>query len=94
MVFFNHQTNKHQTRLFSGIYELVSLNGNVTFADNEYFAHIHAAIGDETYQVFGGHIINAFAGPSTEIMIIPFAEKVDRVFNEKLGIRLIHCNVI
>lgn len=92
--FFDHQTNQHLTRVFSGIFELVSLNGNITFADDKYFLHIHAAIGDGEFNVYGGHIMNAFAGPSTEISIIPFPAKISRKYNEKLGIRLISCNVL
>ncbi len=88
--YYHLETKQHQSKLFEGVFELVSLTGNITFAEEgKRFAHIHAAIGDTTCQVFGGHLIDAYAGASTEISIIPLHSPVHRKYNDALDIRVI-----
>lgn len=87
--YFHRDTQQHSQRLFTGTYELVSLTGNVTFANKDRFLHIHAAIGDDQFNVFGGHIIDAFASASTEIAITPLTYPVFRKNHPELGIKVI-----
>lgn len=89
MGYFHRDTQQHSKRLFSGTYELVSLTGNVTFANEDRFLHIHAAIGDDQFNVFGGHIIDAFASASIEIAITPLTYPVFRIVHPELGIKVI-----
>lgn len=84
--YYQHDTHHHVCKFFSGIYEIVSLTGNITCAENKPFIHLHAGISGDTFQVSGGHIIDAYAGPATEIMIIPLTAAIHREFNPDLGI--------
>jgi uncharacterized protein len=86
MGYYLHDKKQHITKHFSGIYEIASLVGNITLADNRYFIHLHAGISNEHFQVMGGHIIDAEAGPATELMIVPFDSPIYRKFNPDLGI--------
>lgn len=87
--FYNRATCQHHSKLFSGDYEITSLTGNVTFAESDRFIHIHAALGDENFHVFGGHIISAYASAATEISIIPLTYEIHRNYNPSLGIKII-----
>lgn len=40
----------------SGVYELVSLTGNIAWKDGEPMAHIHAVLSDQKNQCLGGHV--------------------------------------
>jgi predicted DNA-binding protein with PD1-like motif len=75
--------------LFQGTYEIASLTGNLTLVDEDLFVHIHAAIGDDNFQIFGGHLISAEAGASTEIAIIPLNYTIKRKKHPELDIKVI-----
>jgi predicted DNA-binding protein with PD1-like motif len=58
-------------------------------SDEGWFVHIHAAISDETFQVYGGHLINAYASASTEIAISPLPYAILRTKHKELNIKVI-----
>ncbi len=88
VAYYNLNTKEYQTKLFKGMYELISLNGNITFVDGKRFIHIHAALGTETYDVFGGHIMDAIVNPSAEITIIPFPATINRKYDAVTGLKV------
>jgi predicted DNA-binding protein with PD1-like motif len=88
IAYYNMETKTYQTKLFTGMFELVSLNGNIAVLDGQYFTHIHAAIGDDQYQVFGGHIMDATVGPSAEITVIPLCSEIHRKYDERTGLKI------
>lgn len=88
IAYYNLSTKQYQTKLFQGMYELISLNGNITLVDGKYFVHIHAALGTEEYNVLGGHIMNATVGPSAEISIVPLSNPINREYDTKTGLKL------
>lgn len=88
VAYYNLNTKTYQTKLFHGMYELISLNGNITLVDGKRFIHIHAALGTEEYNVVGGHIMSATVGPSAEISIIPLNSAIHREFDNQTGLKL------
>lgn len=84
--YFNHVRKQHCVKECSGIYEIVSLAGSITFVENKPFIHIHAGISQSDFVVFGGHVIDAFSGPVSEFIIQPLSATIKRTFNESLGI--------
>ncbi|MBV9575201.1 MAG: DNA-binding protein [Gammaproteobacteria bacterium] len=88
VAYYNLQTKQYQTKLFKGMYELISLNGNITWVEGKRFIHIHAALGGEDYQVIGGHIMEATVGPSAEISIVPLAAGIHREYDAETGLKL------
>jgi len=88
VAYYNLETKQYQTKLFKGMYELVSLNGNITLVDGKRFIHIHAALGTEEYNIVGGHIMSATVGPSAEIAILPLTEAINRQFDSLTGLKL------
>lgn len=88
VAYYNLSTKQYQTKLFTGMYELITLNGNVSLVEGKRFLHIHAALGTDTYDVIGGHIMDATVGPTAEITIIPLAETITREYDGDIGLKL------
>lgn len=88
IAYYNLHTKEYQTRLFPGMYELISLNGNISIVDGQHFVHLHGALGLEDYSVVGGHFMDAVVGPTVEMTIIPFASPIYRKYNEDIGLKL------
>ena len=87
--FYHRHTQQQTIKNFADTYEIASLNGNITWVDNKPFIHIHASMSDDSFAVFGGHIIDAHASASTEIAIIPMTYAITREYDPKLKIFII-----
>ena len=77
---------KYQKRKFNDNYELISLIGNITIKDGVPFVHTHITFSDTEYKVFGGHLFDAKITATGEIILTVADSKIDRQFNENVGI--------
>ena len=77
---------KYQKRNFNDNYELISLIGNITIKDGVPFVHTHITFSDTEYKVFGGHLFDAKITATGEIILTVANSKIDRQFNENVGI--------
>lgn len=84
---------EYDTKEFIGIFELVSLNGNISFVDGKHFAHIHTALGKADHSLFGGHLMDATVGVLAEITIIPLAGRIERKYIDALGLKGLCCPI-
>lgn len=91
VAFYHLHLKQYDTKIFPGIFELVSLNGNISFVDGKHFAHIHAALGKEDHSLFGGHLMDATVGVLAEITIIPLEGRIERQFIEDIGLKGMSC---
>lgn len=89
LAYYELETQTYHTKLFPHIYELISLHGNITLVDQQPFLHLHAAIADEQYQVFGGHLMKARVAVAAEILIHPLESEHHRAFHPEIGLKLI-----
>jgi len=53
--------HEYVTKVFDGLSEIVSLQGNISVTEKEgdLVIHVHTAIGLHDYSVVGGHLVNA-----------------------------------
>lgn len=52
--YYDEKTQQNVYKTFSGVYELISLNGNIAFnQEQQRVAHIHVGLGDHHYQMLG-----------------------------------------
>jgi predicted DNA-binding protein with PD1-like motif len=65
------------TRL-SGPCEIVSLYGNITTVDGKPFLHAHVALGDNTFDVKGGHLKEATVSVTCEVTLVRFRDAIGR----------------
>ena len=80
------ENKKYQKRNFDEHYELLSLIGNITYKDGEPFVHTHVTFSNTEYNVFGGHLFDAKITATGEIVLSLADSKIDREYNENIGI--------
>lgn len=79
---------KYDANSFQGYYEITSLTGTINTMDGEYYAHLHMSVGNEKGEVFGGHLNRAVVSATCEMVITVIDGKVDRVYDEKIGLNV------
>lgn len=72
--------------------ELVSLSGTITQLDGNPYLHIHAAAGDSTGRVVGGHLKKAVVSATAEITVHVLEGRFGRKWNEEIGLNLLAFN--
>lgn len=79
--YYDREKKEYIPKNFSGKdYEIVSLLGNISLVEGMPFAHIHIALGDADYNLFGGHLGSAVTSITCEITI----NMTDGILNRKL----------
>lgn len=79
----------YHRKTFNDEYELISLTGNLSLKDGSPYVHVHAALGDRDFQVFGGHLFEAEVAVTAEITVVPFAIAPERILDPAIGLGLI-----
>lgn len=78
------------TKIFKGKnYEIISLNGNIAVMEGKTILHIHITLGDENYNVFGGHLKSAVIAITGEIIISMTGDVVRRKFDNEFKLNLL-----
>lgn len=90
---FNETTKKYYEKKFEGLFELLSLNGNLTKAEGQFIAHLHVTLCDDEFRAFGGHLVSAEVGITAEILITPLAKTLTRSLDNETGLKLINNSV-
>lgn len=86
---FDTETKRFCANEFQGRYEIVSLTGTVTTKDGAFYPHLHMSAADETGAVFGGHLSRAVVSATAELVLTVMEGKVERQFDEKIGLNLL-----
>ena len=73
---------------FKGSFEIVSLTGTINTMNDEFYCHLHMSAGNEKGQVFGGHLNRAIISATCEMIITLIDGRVDRRFEEEVGLNL------
>jgi hypothetical protein len=72
-----------------GIFEMVSLDGNISPDNDEIFLHAHAVFSyleNGEIKMIGGHLKEAFVKYTAEIILTPAVENISRMLDDKTGI--------
>lgn len=87
---FDTHEKKYYSKEYCGEYEIVSLTGNITRMNEKPYLHLHIGIGNtETNENYGGHLNSAIISATGEIIVTMIPGKVDREFNDTIGLNLI-----
>lgn len=73
---------------FTGDLEIVSLSGNISTKDGQYYAHLHMSAGDEEGRVFGGHLNRAVICATCEMFIQILDGTVERKYDGETGLNV------
>ena len=85
---FKTDEKKYYSNEFKGDFEIVSLTGTINTMNDEFYTHIHMSAGNDKGQVFGGHLNKASVSATCEMVINIIDGRVDRYFDEDIGLNL------
>lgn len=88
--FFDQEAKVYQKKMFQSDYEILNLTGNFSLLDEKVFLHAHILLGDQFFQVFGGHLFSALISVTGEFFCTPFDRDIRRKFDEKAGVNLLN----
>lgn len=66
--------------------EILSIVGNITTMNGEYYGHMHAVIGLPDGAAVGGHANELRISATSEVFVQIIDGEVDRSFNKKVGL--------
>ncbi len=89
---FNVDEKKYYANHFQGNFEIVSLTGTINTMNDEFYTHIHMSAGNDRGEVFGGHLNKAIVSATCEMIINIIDGRVDRYFDEEVGLNLFNFN--
>ncbi len=89
---FKVDEKKYYSNEFKGNFEIVSLTGTINTMNGEFYTHIHMSAGNDKGEVFGGHLNRAIISATCEMIINIIDGKVDRYFDEDIGLNLFKFN--
>lgn len=81
-------TKKYQERKLSGIFELISLSGNVALYENQPLVHIHVAISEEHMNAYAGHLVSSLVSATVEVYLTAFSSSYKKSFSQEIGLKL------
>ena len=87
-VFHTAEKQYHANR-FTGDWEIVSLVGNITQMDGEYYAHLHMLAADDAGKTYGGHLNGARVSVTCEMFLTLIDGEIDRYHDDIIGINLL-----
>ena len=85
---FDPSAKVYQSNRFQGVYEIVSLVGTINTMDGAFYCHVHMCAADQQGRAFGGHLNEATVSATCEMVIQIIDGKVDRYFDEEIGLNL------
>ena len=67
--YYDHAKDAYLKKKLKGIFETLSLIGNVSITRNGLVVHSHVVLGDKKYRTVGGHLIFAEVGATLELFL-------------------------
>jgi hypothetical protein len=83
------QKEEFLSHIRTGIFELISIDGNISPEEEELFIHAHASFSyleDNEIKIIGGHLKTAIVEYTAEIVLTPAEENISRMVDSKTGI--------
>ena len=87
---FDTKIKEYYNNTYAEAMELLSLTGTITQMHNKPYLHIHATAGDGSGKAVGGHLKKAVISVTGEIVIRLIEGRVERKYNEAIGINLLN----
>lgn len=85
---YRRDTQQFTERSLEGIYEIVSLLGNVALIDSQPVAHCHVTIADAAMTPLGGHLVRGVCSATVELVVRPLASHYSKHHDARVGLKL------
>lgn len=86
--YYDVNAKEYLRRQFTDVYELLSLQGNITVVEGKPFLHAHVLLSGGDYGAFGGHLFEARVRATVEAYLQPWELEIGRALNEDVGLKL------
>ncbi len=88
--FYDLKNKQYKWRTFNEELEILSLQGNIAWENDEPILHIHGTFSNDNMQAIGGHVKELVVGGTCEIFLHKWdAKKLNRSLNEPTGLKLL-----
>jgi predicted DNA-binding protein with PD1-like motif len=87
--YYNLEEKKYYFINYEGLFEVVSMTGNIMLKEGQPFVHLHAVFTDENNQAFGGHVEEMRVGVTLEVQLNLVSGNIRREYNQDIGLFLI-----
>jgi len=87
--YYDLENKEYIKRDFPGVWELVSLTGNLAKADDGPIIHAHGVLSDPDNKTISGHIFGIKIAATVEIYLVPLKSGLERKFDEETGLKLL-----
>ena len=88
--YYNLAEREYEWREYSDNLEILSLQGNLAWVDDEPFWHIHGSFGGRDFASVGGHVKEMVVGLTCELLITPLDAVITRMFDDETGLKLLN----
>ena len=89
---FDPEAKTYRRQEVASTLELISLDGNVTFYEDQPYLHLHASFAyhdeQDAPRVLAGHLLEAVISLTGEIVLTPAGGVITRRYDDALGIRV------
>lgn len=82
---------RYYSKDYSGVWEIVSLHGNITGGENP-VVHLHLGAGSDTGEMVGGHLNRAVISATCEMFITLYDANVEKTKNPANGLNIFKFN--
>ena len=89
LAFYDKDKREYQLQDFNEPLEIIGLQGNLAYIDDQPFWHIHGTFSRADYTVIGGHVKSCTIGLTGEVFIQNHAQKLRREFDDETGLNLL-----
>jgi predicted DNA-binding protein with PD1-like motif len=86
---YDVETKKYRSTELTGDHEIAPLFGNISTMNGKIYLHIHANFANVEHKSFGGHLNSAIVSATFEGFIDIIDDKVEREFDDTIGLNLI-----
>lgn len=80
------QARLYHKQVFPGLWEMLSLNGNLSLLEGRPFLHAHVTLSGHDFAVKGGHLLEARVGVVVEAFIDPYPTALPRRMCQEVGL--------
>lgn len=86
--FYDLDKQEYQWQDFDGLYEVVSLQGNIALDENgQPVFHLHGVFSDAEYHTVGGHVKDLVVGGTLELFAHRTFKPLGRTFDPNVGLK-------
>ena len=88
--YYDTSAKTYVKKEFKEPFEILSINGNITMVDGSPFTHLHIMLGNEQFEVSGGHLFRAVVSVTAEIFVTAVDMNIERKHDDQTGLKLMN----